>query len=262
MVADPKVARAPRDEGAEIVPRRLSRGDEHILYDGNRLVSPASAFFDPVHWEQAGAITALGSGRGAAWMFAHEGREYVLRHYRRGGLVARLSADRYCWTGLERTRAWREWHLLASLHARGLPVPRPAAARVRRHGYTYRADLVTERIPDAQPLADLLVRSALPDERWARIGATIRELHDAGVCHADLNARNILLGGDGAVFLIDFDKAERRSLRRGWREANMARLLRSLEKLRATAVPFHFIATDWRCLLDAYQDSQGASASR
>lgn len=244
------------------MPRRLSRGREYILYDESRLAPPASDFFDAARWERAGAVTALAAGRGAAWMFAHEGREYVLRHYRRGGWIARLSADRYLWTGLERTRAWSEWHLLASLHARGLPVPRPVAARVRRQGYSYRADLVTERIPDAQPLADLLGRSALSAERWAKIGLAIRDLHAAGVRHADLNARNILLDGNGGVFIIDFDKAERRSLRGGWQEGNLARLLRSLEKFRATSIPFHFVATDWRCLLDAYQDSQGESAAR
>jgi hypothetical protein len=46
--------------------------------------------------------------------------QWVLRHYRRGGAVARrLLADRYVWAGEERVRAFAEWRLLARLHASG-----------------------------------------------------------------------------------------------------------------------------------------------
>lgn len=216
------------------------------------MAPPAATFFDAAHWESIGAVTAFGAGRGAACMFLHEGREYVLRHYRRGGWIARLSADRYWWSGLERTRPWREWHLLADLHGQGLPVPRPAAARVQRSGRGYRADLVMERIAGAQPLADLLAQAPLSADRWIAIGATIRRLHEAGVCHADLNARNILLVADGDVFIIDFDKAERRPLHGSWREGNLMRLHRSLDKLRAAGAVIHYDPADWDRLLSGY----------
>ncbi|HEY0633890.1 MAG TPA: lipopolysaccharide kinase InaA family protein, partial [Gammaproteobacteria bacterium] len=69
----------------------------------------------------------------------------------RGGLIAKLVADRYLWSGIEATRAWREWRLLAELCSEGFPVPQPIAARVIREGLFYRADIVTRRL-DAIPL--------------------------------------------------------------------------------------------------------------
>ncbi len=143
--------------------------------------------------------------------------------------------------------------MLARLHQQGLDVPQPVAARVHRLGMFYRADLITLRIPDAHPLADLLGDAALPGNRWREIGAAIARLHACGILHADLNARNILLAGDGRVYLIDFDKAEQREAPGGWRQSNLARLRRSLDKFHAAGAPFHFEAPDWDSLLAGYR---------
>jgi 3-deoxy-D-manno-octulosonic acid kinase len=48
--------------------------------------------------------------------------------------------------------------------------------------------------------------------------------------HADLNARNILIREDGAVFLIDFDRARFREGAEQAFSANLKRLKRSLHK--------------------------------
>ena len=58
-------------------------------------------------------------GRGTVAFVRDGERRWVLRHYRRGGLVARLLDDRYLWTGADRTRAFREWRLLRELRAAG-----------------------------------------------------------------------------------------------------------------------------------------------
>ncbi len=79
---------------------------------------------------------------------------WVLRHYRRGGMIANVLGDRYLWTGAGRTRGFAEFRLLAALRARGLPVPTPVAARYRRKGVHYRADLITRRIGNATTLAE------------------------------------------------------------------------------------------------------------
>lgn len=247
--------------------QQRSDGGVHVLFDADLITAPDAAFFDHARWRAGGAVLAEAAGRGAACIFSHGGRTFVLRHYRRGGLAARISADRYLWTGLERTRAWREWKLLAWMHAEELPVPRPVAARVQRLGGCYRADLVTLYLQGTVPLADALAGRALSKDEWRGIGAAIARLHRARVCHADLNARNILLGESGEVHLIDFDRARRRAAG-GWREANLARLRRSLDKFMAADGTLFFEDADWRALVSGYgaafgaDSSQGASASR
>lgn len=246
-----------------IMPQELRSGKDRLLYDSGLIAAPDGDFFDPAHWASRNAVIGEATGRGQVCIFRHGEAEYVLRHYRRGGAVARLSADRYVWTGLARTRAWREWHLLAWMHGRGLPVPRPVAARVRRHGVCYSADLVTARLPRVWTLADLLGRWALPEDSWRAVGAAIARLHAAGVCHADLNARNILLDDGGKVFLLDFDRARRLlSGRRRWPQANLDRLRRSLDKFSAEDIMFRFDDEGWEWLLDGYAAAPGREEPR
>jgi 3-deoxy-D-manno-octulosonic acid kinase len=214
---------------------RIATETGAILYDPSRLDHPTPVDFDPAALAEAGRVTATATGRGSAWFIAAPhpgGGATVLRHYRRGGWIARWVADRYLWRGEEATRAFRELRLLAAIEALGLPAARPVAARYLRSGLGYRADLLTVAIAGAEPLAARLEAGLAPAE-WRRIGATIRAFHDAGVCHADLNARNVLLDAGGAVHLIDFDRGSL-AAPGPWCEANLARLRRSLLKLRGS----------------------------
>ncbi len=213
-------------------PRQTRHGPDHILYDASRLPEPEPALFDPVALERAGRLQGRpGGGRGSACFVEVAGIPAVLRPYRRGGLLAPLLGDRYARTRLHRARPWREWWLLARLHAEGIPVPAPLAARVRPCGPWYRADILTERLA-AEPLAEVLRRRAVTPAQWRAIGACIGRLHRRGVEHADLNAHNILLGEDGRVAIIDLDRARVRAPG-AWAERNLARLRRSLSKLAA-----------------------------
>lgn len=235
--------------------KEIHHGDSYILFDEALISAPAPEFFDPDFWRQSQAVVSSALGRAAACIFRHQDHEYVLRHYRRGGWMAKLSADRYLWSGLEQTRAWQEWYLLVEMYQQGLPVPRPVAARVQRHGLCYSADLITLRLPNVETLADRLVQTVLPEALWEIVGRTIRRFHDAGIYHADLNARNILLDEAGRIFLIDFDKGERRAPDSSWQQENLQRLHRSLNKFKATMADFHFdeIAMQW--LMRGYSKS-------
>jgi 3-deoxy-D-manno-octulosonic acid kinase len=174
---------------------------------------------------------ALAGGRGSAWRVRCEGLPAALRHYRRGGLLGGLLGDRYLWTGLERTRPYREFLLTAKLYARGLPVPRPLAARVQRDGPYYRGDLLTGWLPDSRTLDLRLRAQSMRAEDLAHVGAAIAAFHDAGLDHADLNANNILLDEAGQVYVIDFDRGRLSTPSLRIAERNMARLRRSLIKL-------------------------------
>ena len=220
-----------------------------------------SAIFDPAFWASRGQLAAVAAGRGAAWFVGVAPGHWVLRHYRRGGLIARVSRDRYVWSGEDRVRAFAEWRLLAELAGRGLPVPKPIAARYQRGGLLYRCDLITQRIEDARPLSELLSLTALPERGWRAVGAVLGRLHAAGADHADLNAHNILVNGAGAVSVIDFDRGRLRvpgaspphaGRLLGWRTANLARLRRSLQKISSDWPQDRFGPVAWEWLLAGY----------
>lgn len=196
-------------------------------------------------------MQAVSAGRGQAWFIQAQDKDYVLRHYRRGGLAAKISADRYLWLSLPSTRAWREYQLLVKLQQLGLPAPRPLAARVVRHGWFYSADILTQKIADSQPLSRVLLQKPLSDTSWQSIGKCIRAFHRQHIYHADLNAHNILLDGSGRIFLIDFDKS-RVDQDASWHQRTLQRLLRSLHKLQRQDTNFHFCETDWQALLTGY----------
>ncbi|MBI1422080.1 MAG: 3-deoxy-D-manno-octulosonic acid kinase [Gammaproteobacteria bacterium] len=234
--------------------RSISEHSEHgyIIYDARLSGQISAQWFDPEYWKTHGELETVATGRGQAWFIQSQDQQLVLRHYCRGGLAASFSPDRYVWTGLQRTRAWREYHLLARLQALGLPAPRPVAARVVRSGILYRADLLTLRIPDSQPLSRILEQQGLDSEHWQEIGKCIRAFHRHAIRHADLNAHNILLDSHGRVYLIDFDKSGV-DQDRSWQQMTLDRLHRSLHKLQAQFTDYHFTEHDWQALQNGYR---------
>ena len=232
-----------------------------ILYDAARLKYPAPELFEPDWLAENGCIEGSATGRGQALFIKLDPVGHcVLRHYHRGGLFGPLLRDRYFLTGLERSRAFREWRLLARLQDLELPAPIPVAARLQRHGVCYRADLITIRIASTTSLADQLTKTASPKLDWQAIGRCLRRFHDAGVCHADLNARNILINERGEVFLIDFDKGQLRAPGR-WQQGNLDRLRRSLRKLAATGKIHWQESENWPALLEGYTATPSRSSN-
>ena len=209
-------------------PFRDERGTGAIVVDRARLPQASAAWLAPVPWDAAAEPVARG-GRGAAWFVGGDFGQAVLRHYRRGGLAARLSADRYLWLGQARVRSLAEFRLMADLHASGLRVPAPLLAGYWREGIAYRAAILVERIEGARPFSEWLSQPDSPV--WEAAGLSIAHLHHAGVEHADLNADNLLVDPLGRVWIIDFDRGVRRAPESGWREGNLRRLARSLAKL-------------------------------
>jgi 3-deoxy-D-manno-octulosonic acid kinase len=219
---------------------------------GNAQLGASESLFDPEFWQSRGELVAVSGGRGSAWFVGSAANPWVLRHYRRGGFIARLSEDRYWWSGEDRVRSFAEWRLLLDLSQRGLSVPKPVAAFYRREMLTYRCDLITERIAHTQPLSAALGAGPLATNCWRAIGAAIARLHRQGVDHADLNAHNILLGPGGGVSVIDFDRGRVREPG-VWTARNLDRLERSLEKISAPLPPERFTPASWDELLAGYQ---------
>ncbi|MGD8320345.1 MAG: lipopolysaccharide kinase InaA family protein [Gemmatimonadota bacterium] len=152
-----------------------------------------------------------------------DGRErWVVRHYLRGGAVARYLHDRYLAVG--RPRPLVEAQAVTGARERGVSTPAVVAGAVYPAGLFYRADLVTEEIPGASDLAQILFGDnplALdPEGALVATGRFVRSLERAGILHPDLNAKNLVLrpsdapageGGEArerlpAVHLVDLDR--------------------------------------------------------
>jgi len=231
---------------------RIVRDGGHSMLAASSLGEvPSAAWFDAAEWQRAGAVALETSGRGAVLIVAHGADKWVLRHYHRGGLVARFVEDHYLWLGLERTRAFREWRLLRRLRDAGLPVPNPVAAHVYRTGAIYTADIITSYLPNTRKLSWFIEQGQVPTGCWRKIGRLVRAVHDHGVDHPDVTAHNLLLDDRADVFLVDFDNAHVKPAGE-WRRLGVERLQRSLRKV-ALETGTAFDADAWREFERAYQ---------
>ena len=236
------------------MPERMHQ-DAHGAILCDAAVSPQADhdWFAPDYWRERGALRMQAGGRGGVAIIESPVGECVLRHYRRGGLVRKLLGDRYVWLGAERTRPVREFRLLTEITRLGLPGPRVVAARYRRNGLLYRADLITHRIAGARTLADCLAAGELDHQRATQVGELIGRFHKAGIWHADLNAHNVLVSPTG-LHLVDFDRGRRRAPASAWQQANLQRLRRSLLKLGGSVAGEQAFERDiWQPLLDGHR---------
>lgn len=233
-------------------PTEFHKNGLHIRYDSDIFKDIDEVSFKSRVWAQRSAIVGFAEGRGTTFFIQHQGRDFVLRHYQRGGLIAKFSKDQYIWMGLRFSRPWREWDLLEEMQKKGLPVPVPAAIRVERKGLFYAADIMMHRIPHSRTLVHILIGEELTEGYWISIGSVIRRFHEEGVYHADLNANNILIDDGGRCYLIDFDKCRIRKPRLKWQKENLLRLKRSLNKILKNESVFNFSDENWRSLLRGY----------
>ncbi len=223
-----------------------------MLYDRAVINQMTETLFTPAGWRHAEPVTGdlRSAGRGNTLFVGNVPKQFVLRHYRRGGLVGKLVTDLYVYTGQDQVRSFAEWRLLKKMVDFGLRVPRPAAARYRRVGPFYTADLITLRLPDVQPLS-----AAIAEERdagfWQSIGKAIHGFHDHGVYHADMNAYNLQIDPADRLWMLDFDKGRLRTPGT-WQQETLRRLHRSLIKIKSLDPRLHFLESDWEALLEGY----------
>ena len=191
-------------------------------------------------------VEMLGGGREAhPVVVLPTGEKAVVRRYHRGGLMQRVNKARY----FGGNRAFDELRAAERARAGGVRTPVVVAAIERPARVAgYRAWLATVLLSGGLNLAAWL--AAETDE--ARRSGVLREagrqtalMHAAGVAHADLNLRNLLVmpadGGD-EVYLLDFDKAtvSATPVSRTRRERDLRRLARSARKLEAGLGPEHW----------------------
>ncbi|MDG2018635.1 MAG: 3-deoxy-D-manno-octulosonic acid kinase [Porticoccaceae bacterium] len=244
-----------KNHGRSLMLDIIHCGNHTLLTAVNNPLNITQDWFAPDYWQCKDAIIAEKKGRSTTWFFDYSNGIGVLRHYWRGGLVGRLLSDQYIYTGLKETRTYKEYALLVELETRGLNVPKPLAAKVANRGLIYRGDLITQAIPNAESLLDLLKTRALSDDEIITIGKTIADFHQQGVFHADLNINNIMLDTNGKVYIIDFDRGRLVKPLHPCLKDNIQRLNRSFIKEKGRNSCFYWDPTQWQLLLNAYQSN-------
>lgn len=218
------------DAAEGLTPFHEDGGYGAILFDTTRVRQAQPEWFIPASWEGKARPVDSG-GRGGAWFVDAPFGQAVLRRYLRGGVVAKLSHDRYLWQGAARTRSFAEFRLSRTMIDKGVPVPHPIAAMYRREGAFYRCAILIERIANVRSLADRVLVAG-SDAPWEEAGRLVAHAHRAGLDHADLNAHNLMFDMTGRGWIIDLDRSRMTIPATRWRERNLARLRRSLLKLR------------------------------
>lgn len=227
-----------------------------ILYDRQVISEMGVDRFAAGGWLHAEPVAGSlrAAGRGNTLYVGNVPRQFVLRHYLRGGLAGKLVRDAYVWTGENSSRPFAEWRMLAKMADSGLRVPRPAAARYCRRGPFYTADIITVRIPHVVALSEYIAGDAPAEGFWASIGAAVQDFHANGVYHADMNAYNLQVDNDGDLWMLDFDRGK--LLPPGpWQQKTLSRLHRSLQKIVALDPRLHFQRKNWEQFLEAYFDA-------
>lgn len=164
----------------------------------------------------------------------------IIRNYRHGGLFGKLFGGIF----YNEKRPVNEIAVNEIALKKNVPSAEVVAIIKRRlWGSFYKADFVSREIPDAVDLIQFITESSLRSLQRCKkpiihvLAGLLRNMHDAGIFHADLHLKNILVkhdrNGEFRAYIIDLDKSvvtEKLSIDR--RMKNLLRLDRSVEKLR------------------------------
>jgi hypothetical protein len=165
-----------------------------------------------------------------------DGKKMVLRQYSHGGLLRTITGNLYFFGA----RSFRELALTEEIRSCEISTISPIGAIHHRIFFLfYQAYFLSLEIPNALDLVQYFqemgarpTREHLLSKRKTirSAGLLIRQFHQAGFFHGDLQLKNILIAGD-QLLLIDFDRSYRKpSLSTEERMKNLLRLNRSAEK--------------------------------
>ena len=185
----------------------------------------------PERWSALLAGAAEGAGRGGTAVLRLEERRPVrIKRLLRGGWTRSLRRDRF-------PRGRLDDNLAIPLEARrrGVPTPAPVALLARPAGGGWEGWMAVEEIEGGVDLSRLCSADPVPGREPLRVCLqAVRQMHDAGVEHRDLNLGNLLWrdAPSGAeAWVLDLDRAR---LHPGGLSVTLrARGLRRLERSHA-----------------------------
>ena len=189
-----------------------------------------------------------------------DGERMIVRRYSHGGIFGLITRNLY----LFGSRSFLELALTEEIRSCGIPTIEPVGAihRLTRFPF-YQPYLLFLEVPRAlnlmQYFQEIGPHPPLKNPSQKRkiirsAGLLLRQFHEFGFFHGDLQLKNILIAGE-KLLLIDFDRSYRKpplSMRE--RMKNLLRLNRSVEKWRRLGLPITR-ADRWRFFLSYAGDN-------
>ena len=183
-----------------------------------------------------------------------DGKRMVLRQYSHGGLLRAITGNLYFFGA----RSFRELTLTEEI--RSCEIPTISSIGAIHHlilSPFYQAYFLSLEVPRAMDLIQYFQKIgahpsrenlSLKRKTIRSVGLLIRQFHQAGFFHGDLQLKNILVAGD-QLLLIDFDRSYRKTtLSVQERMKNLLRFNRSVEKWKRLGL--QITRTDrWRLFL-------------
>ncbi len=206
------------------------------------IILPIAFDTNPPHNRNQGNIDVkFGRGDYLSIPVVGNGNErLIIKNCRHGGFLGKLFGPIF----YKKNRSLREIYINEIASQKGVPSAEVIAIIKRKlWGAFYRTDFISKEISGAVDLAQFLKDSSLKKIFAGKksiifvVARLIRDMHDAGIYHADLHLKNILLKeephGKFHAYIIDFDKSTiSHKLSIEQKMKNLLRLNRSLEKLR------------------------------
>ena len=184
----------------------IKNNNTYVQYDPNVFNNFSEKLFNIDYITKKGLIKSTIDGRGKTFVLNYNNEAYVLKHYIRGGIVSKLSYDKYILNSLASTRSLKEYNFLNIMHKKKLPVPKPAALQVKMGRFTYQADLITCNIENQGTLYKFVKENRMTQALWNSLSITLDKFFQENVYHSDLNAKNIIIN-ENKFFLLDFDNS-------------------------------------------------------
>lgn len=221
----------------------VKRGNTTLFVKEKHKESILRIVLDKEFLHESGNNTQVKFGRGSYLsvpVTENSSERFVIRDYRHGGLLGKLFGGVF----LNGDRPLNEMFTSEIASQRGVPSAEVIAIAKRRlWGLFYKAKFISKEIDGAVDMVEFLKKSSpefIQTYKKPVIFALvklIRNMHDAGIYHADLHLKNILLKkdstGEFTAYIIDLDKSvvlDKLDIQQ--RIKNLLRLDRSLEKLR------------------------------
>lgn len=206
------------------------------------IILPIAFDTNPLHNRNQGNIDVkFGRGDYLSIPVVGNGNErLIIKNCKHGGFLGKLFGSVF----YKKNRSLHEIYINEIASQKGVPSAEVVAIINKKlWGIFYRTDFISKEISGAIDVAQFLKGSSLKKILACKksiifvLARLIRDMHDAGIYHADLHLKNILLKEESNrkfhAYIIDLDKSvvsQKLSIEQKMK--NLLRLNRSLEKIR------------------------------